>query len=198
MNFKLPKNSLFAILLRSRWWISTAIGTVLGLIGVALLPESLRIVGALSGFPFLVIGALAARRQWRLPSPQQVDKCREEVAALAWPAFAARLEAAFAALRYGVEPVRGSAADFVLHRDGRRTLVSARRWKSARVGLETLRALQEARQAADVSDAVVIALGELTDTARPYATQHRIAVWQAADLAYALRGPAPGPSTAPD
>jgi restriction system protein len=47
-------------------------------------------------------------------------------------------------------------------------------------------------------NAVVIALGELTDTARPYATQHRIAVWQAADLAYALRGPAPGPSTVPD
>jgi restriction system protein len=44
----------------------------------------------------------------------------------------------------------------------------------------------------------VIALGELTDTARPYAAQHRIAVWQAADLAYALRGPAPGPSTAPN
>ena len=141
MNFKLPKNSLFAILLRSRWWISTAIGTAVGLVGVALLPESFRLVGALSGFPFLVIGALAARRQWRLPSPQQVDKCREEVAALAWPAFAARLEAAFAALRYGVEPVRGTAADFVLHRDGRRTLVSARRWKSARVPLLALLAL---------------------------------------------------------
>ena len=41
-------------------------------------------------------------------------------------------------------------------------------------------------------------LGELTDTARPYATPHRIAVWQATDLAYALRGPAPGPSTVPD
>jgi restriction system protein len=66
--------------------------------------------------------------------------------------------------------------------------VSARRWKSARTGLETLRALQAAREAAEAHDALCIALGELTDTARPFAAAHRIAIWQANEIAQALRG----------
>jgi restriction system protein len=70
-------------------------------------------------------------------------------------------------------------------------VVAARRWKSARVGLEALRALQAAREAREAPDALLIALGELTDTARPFAARHRIAVWQAAEIAQALRGKLP-------
>ena len=67
-------------------------------------------------------------------------------------------------------------------------LVCARRWKSSRTGLESLRALQTARDAGDAPDALYIGLGELTDSARSFAAEHRIAVWQAAELAQALRG----------
>ena len=67
-------------------------------------------------------------------------------------------------------------------------LVCARRWKSARTGLESLRALQAARDAGDAPDALYIGLGALTDTARSFAAEHRIAIWQAAELAQALRG----------
>jgi len=81
--------------------------------------------------------------------------------------------------------------DFELERQGRRTLVSARRWKSARLGLEALRALQAEREKADASDALYICLGELTDTARPYAAAHGITVWQAADLTRVLHVRAP-------
>ncbi|HET9977582.1 MAG TPA: restriction endonuclease, partial [Burkholderiaceae bacterium] len=63
MKLKMAENSLFAVLLRSPWWVSTAIGVALGALGVALLPESWRVAAALSGFPFLVIGAMAAWRQ---------------------------------------------------------------------------------------------------------------------------------------
>jgi restriction system protein len=69
--------------------------------------------------------------------------------------------------------------------------VSARRWKSAQTGVETLRALQAAREAAEedlVNDALVIGLGPLTDGARDFAATHRIAVWQAAEVAQALKG----------
>ena len=38
------------------------------------------------------------------------------------------------------------------------------------------------------ADALWIGLGALTDTARPYAAEHGIAVWQVAELAQALRG----------
>jgi len=38
--FKLPRNSLFAMLLRSPWWISFAVAGVLSLVAMALLPEA--------------------------------------------------------------------------------------------------------------------------------------------------------------
>ena len=66
--------------------------------------------------------------------------------------------------------------------------VAARRWKSARTGLEALRPLQAAREASGAADALYIGLGELTDTARPFAATHRIAIWQVGEVALALRG----------
>ena len=109
------------------------------------------------------------------------------------------LEDAFKRDGYSVQRGSGEAVDFVLERKGRRMLVSARRWKSARLGLETLRALQSARDAAEASgetalatdmatDALCIGLGELTDTARPFAATHLVTVWQAPEIAHALRG----------
>ena len=79
----------------------------------------------------------------------------------------------------------------LIERAGRRMVVHARRWKSARLGLETPRALQAARGAAEAPDALCISLGELSDTARPFAAKQRIAIWQAAELAQALKGRAP-------
>ena len=113
---------------------------------------------------------------------------------MAWPAFSQLLEDAFKRDGYSVQ--RGQAGqaqindavDFVLERQGRRTVVSARRWKQARTGLETLRALQAARDAAEAADALCIGLGPLTDTARPFAAEHRVKVWQLQEITLALRG----------
>ncbi len=181
-------NSLFARLLRSPWWISLAIAGVMAVLSLALLPAEFRIAGALSGFPFIVIAAIAARRQWRLPSAARVAMTQQAVATMTWPVFAALLEQAFQRDGYTVRRGRVDAVDFELERQGRTMLVSARRWKSARAGLETLRALQAARETQDAADALYIGLGELSDNARPFVAGHRIAVWQAAELAQALRG----------
>jgi restriction system protein len=192
MKWRMADNSLFAILLRSPWWASALIALAVGLVAAALLPADLRVAGALSGFPFVVIAALAAWRQRQLPSAARVEAVRAAVGAMAWPAFAALLETAFARDGYRVQRAKGDAgADFVLERQGRRMHVSARRWKSAQTGLETLRALQAAREAAEedlVNDALVIALGPLSDSARAFAAEKRIAVWQAAEVAQALKG----------
>ncbi|MEN9420455.1 MAG: hypothetical protein RI988_4076 [Pseudomonadota bacterium] len=191
MAFKMPRNSLFAVLLRSRWWVSLAVGLGIGVVAAALLPDAYRAVGALSGFPFLVIAALAAWRQRHAPSPAELARAQETLARAAWPAFADALQAAFE--RDGWRVTRGTRepVDFVLERRGRQMVVAARRWKSARVGLEALRALQTAREAAQAADALLIALGDISDAARPFAAQHRIAVWQAAEVAQALRGRLP-------
>lgn len=188
MKLKMAPNSLFAILLRSPWWISAAIALVIGLVAAALLPEGFRAIGALSGLPFGVIGALAARRQWRMPSARRVVETQQALATMSWPAFAALLEQAFQRDGYTVQRGQTAAFDFELGRQGRRMLVSARRWKSARTGQDTLRALQTARAAAEAPDALYIGLGELTDSARPFAARHGIAIWQGPELAQALRG----------
>jgi restriction system protein len=187
----MAKNSLFAVLLRSPWWMSIAIASALALLAGALLPPAYRLVGALSALPFVVIGALAARRQWRLPSDAQVSRTVQSVRAMAWPEFAGRLEAAFQRDGYSVKRSAVAPVDFELERAGRRMLVCARRWKSARTGIEVLRALQAARDAAGAPDALCICLGDLTDNAQPFAAEHRIAVWQSAELAQALRGLTP-------
>ena len=191
MKIRMAKNSLFAVLLRSPWWISAAIAVVLAVLALALLPADYRVVGAVSALPFAVIAALAARRQWDLPNAEQVEQTARTLGAMAWPAFALQLEDIFR--RDGWTVQRGSAepVDFELERAGRRMVVHARRWKSARLGLETLRALQVAREAREAPDALCISLGELSDTARPFAAKQRIAIWQAAELAQALKGRAP-------
>lgn len=194
MKFQMAKNSLFAVLLRSPWWISAAIAAALALLSLALLPAEYRVVGALSGMPFVVIGALAARRQWRLPSEASVVRAQQAVATMPWPQFADLLEQAFRRDGYTVQRGTVPAFDFELDRKGRKMLVCARRWKTARTGLETLRALQVAREESGAADALHIGLGELTDNARPFAAQHHIAVWQAAELAQALRGLLPRPT----
>ena len=190
----MAKNSLFATLLRSPWWISAVIALVLGLLGVALLPDRFRVAGALSGLPFAVIAIIAARKQWHLPSAARVAETQQALAAMAWPAFAALLEQAFRRDGYTVQRGKTAAVDFELERQGRRMLVSARRWKSARTGLDALRALQAAREASDAPDALFVGLGEISANAQPFAAEHRIAIWQAAELAQALRGLPLGPA----
>ena len=184
----MAKNSAFAILLRSPWWVSVGIALLLGVLALALLPERFRVVGAMSGLPFVVIGVVAVRRQWRLPSAARVAQTQQALAAMAWPAFSPLLEQAFQRDGYTVQRGKTAGVDFELERQGRRMLVSARRWKSARTGLEALRPLQVAREASAAQDALYIGLGPLSDNAQPFAAQHRIAVWQAAELAHALRG----------
>ena len=186
----MAKNSMFAVLLRSPWWISIGIALAVGLVAAALLPSEFKAVGALSGLPFAVVGALAARRQWHLPSAADVAATQQAVSAMGWPAFVKLLEQAFVRDGYTVRPGKAPGVDFVLERQGRCMLVAARRWKSARTGLEALRPLLAARengQPGEGADALYIGLGELSESAVAFASLNRIAVWQAGELAHALR-----------
>lgn len=187
MKLRMAENSLFAILLRSRWWASAGIAALIALLAWALLPPDWKLAGALVGTPFAVIALMAAWRQRHAPSAARVEQAGQALRAMAWPDFAALLEQAFR--RDGHEVTRrGGAADYTLERKGRQMLVCARRWKSARTGLDALRELQAAREAAGAADALYIGLGEFSEQAADYARAQRIAVWQTAELAQALRG----------
>ncbi len=187
----MAENSLFAVLLRSRWWISFAVAAAVAGLALTLLPDRFQAVGALSSLPFIVIGVMALQRQWNLPSATQVAQAQQTLTTMAWPQFAALLEDGLRRDGYTVRRGTGATIDFELERAGRRGVLSAKRWKSAHTGLDTLRALQVARDDAAAADAIYVCLGDLTKEARPFATKHRITIWQAAELARILRGKLP-------
>ena len=64
----MAEKSLFAVLLRSPWWISFVVVGLITLASGVLLPKEYFVVGALSGFPIFVVGCIAAWKQLRAPS----------------------------------------------------------------------------------------------------------------------------------
>lgn len=177
MKFKPAPNSLFAILLRSPWWASFAVVGAIVALSFALLRTDFAIVGALTSLPFVVIGCMAAWRQWRQPSPVKVAEALAGLAALPSRAASERLQRTWERGGYRVQPLGGSAADWRIERNGRSTLVSARRWKAATHGVEPLRELHAAMQREGVDSGLYLAgQGTLSDSARIFARDHGITV----------------------
>ena len=183
MNWKLNDNSLFAILLRSPWWISLAIAGAVVAVALALLPEAYRTAGAVAGFPFLVIGCLAARNQLRAPSVARVDRTLAAVRAMSWDEFSGALEEAYRRHGYGVSAIGGAAANFEITKEGRTALVSCKRWKVAQTGVGPLRDLLEAKKAQDAADCIYVAAGGFTANARAFAAEKSVRLLEDAPLA---------------
>jgi len=186
MDWRLNENSLFAILLRSPWWISVAIACAMTAIALALMPEAYRIFGALTGLPFLVIGCIAAWKQWEAPSSARIDKTLATVRAMSWVEFSRVMEAAYRRQGYAVSALRGSAADFEITKEGRTALVHCKRWKVARTGVDALSELHAMKEARDAHECIYVAAGEITDNARIYAAKHGIKLVGGAELARLL------------
>ncbi len=188
MKLKMAEKSLFAILLRSPWWISILIAAVISLAASAMLPREVAAYGISAGFPFLVVGIVAAWRQLRMPSPSRVAELIETVNAMPWRDFANAVEQAFRRDGYEVRRLTGPAADFEIAKGGRTVLVSAKRWKAAGAGIEPLRELQTASEKAEARESIFITTGQLTDNARSFAAQKNIRVMQGNSLAELLQG----------
>jgi restriction system protein len=187
VKLKMAQNSLFAILLRSRWWVSWLIAAATALVARLLLPKGYEAFAVFSAIPFIVIGAIAAWKQLRRPSPTRVKETLRAVAAMSWTTFADALEKAFRDDGHVVTRLPGPAADFQVTRAGRLTLVSGRRWKAAHTGIERLRALHKAMAACNATSGVYVALGEASDAASAFARENGIEILRGEDLAMLLR-----------
>jgi restriction system protein len=181
---KMHQNSLFAVLLRSRWWVSlvVAAGVVAGLRLV--LPDVYAFFAAI---PFVVIAAVAAWRQLRAPSEVEVQKTLDALRAKPWEEFAAALEAAFRREGYEVKRLDGKEADFELTRGGRVALVGCKRWKVARTGIEPMRELLAARRRREAHECIYIAAGEVTENAAAFCAQNGIRLVRGPELARMMR-----------
>ncbi len=188
MKLKMAENSLFAILLRSSWLWSVGIAVAIVAIARLALPPEYVAYGAAGAFPFVVIGAIAAWKQLRAPSAASVDHTLKAIGTMSWNDFASVVESGFRRDGYAVKRLAGPAADFEVTKGGRTLLVSCKRWKVARTGIEPLRELQAAKDAGDAQQCIYIAAGELSDNARKFAAANGIRVLQGAELARLLRG----------
>jgi len=185
---KMHENSLFAVLLRSPWWISIGVAVATAVVSRFMLakfemPEPYAIFVAL---PFLVIGSVAGWRQLRAPSAKRVAGTLESLRALSWDEFSAALEDAFRRDGYAVNRLKGAGADLELNKSGRVSLVACKRWKADRAGIEPLRELDAARQARDAQECIYVAAGGVTDNARAFAAQTNIRLLGDAELAALL------------
>jgi restriction system protein len=181
VKFKMSEKSLFAVLLRSPWWISFVLVAVIALAAGALLPKEYAGVGMLGGFPFFVIGCMAMWRQRNLPSAAELEKGMSMLSSMGWRDFSALLETAFTRQGYAVKHLNG-AADMQLEKKGVLTVVSAKRWKAAALGVESLRELVAARDAIEARNCVCITLGQVSAKANEFAEQNRITLISDADL----------------
>ncbi|WP_280152710.1 restriction endonuclease [Piscinibacter sp. XHJ-5] len=188
MKLKMAQNSLFAILLRSRWWVSFAAGGAMALVARIVAPAGYEGLALFAAFPFVTIGCIAAWKQLRAPSPARVAQTLQAVGAMPWTEFAAVLEEGFRRQGYEVARLADAAADLQLTQAGRTTLVSAKRWKAARLGIEPLRDLHKVVERREAHGGLCIALGEVSDNARDFAKAQRIELMQGDQLAALLHG----------
>ena len=186
MKLKMSKNSLFAILLRSPWWISFCVVAVIALASKALLPDGYVAFGVMGSLPFVGIAFMAAWRQWRAPSTVQLADTLQKAGAMSWREFSSAVEQGFGRQAYRVTRLPGPAADFKLEKNGQTTLVSCKRWKASNQGVEALRELVALQQAQGAGHSIYISLGQVTATAQKFAQANGIMLMSDASLAQLL------------
>jgi restriction system protein len=182
MKLSLPKNSLYAILLRSPWWASVLAALVFGALVRFILPTVYAVFAML---PFFGIAAYAAWRQFSGPSATRVAGILEHLRTLSSESFLAAIEEAYRREGYEVKRLDTAHADLELAKDSRTTLLACKRWKATRTGIEPLRGLHAAARARD-AQCIYVAAGEVTETAREFAAKQSIRLVQGADLAQLL------------
>lgn len=187
MKFKPSKDSIFAVLVRSPWWMSAGIALLFIAGAIAALPRDYWAIGVFAAVPFVVTAVLAGSRQLRTPSSDRVEAIAAAAAAMPWAAFSSAIQAGFERDGCQVERLNGAGADFALTKDDHIALVSAKRWKAARTGSDPVQELQNARERRGAREAIYIALGEISPSARQYASKHDISFMTAPDLAKLLR-----------
>ena len=177
---KLSQNSLFAVLLRSPWWVSAlvAIAIVMGL--RLMVPDVYAVFGAL---PVVVLAVYVAWKQLRAPSPARIAATLERLRAMPWEDFSRALGEAFGREGCTVKALEMPQADFELVLGSHVTLVACKRWKATRTGVEPLRELEAARSAREAHKCIYFAAGEITAQARAFAAEKKIRLVEGEEIA---------------
>lgn len=188
MALRMAKNSIFAILLRSPWWVSGLVSLALALVGCVLMPPGYGIYGLATGVPFAIVCAMALKKQWGMPSPARTAAMLERIRAMSWRDFSDEIERALQRDGFEVKRVDMPEADFSITSNGRTALVSCRRWKVASTGVEPLRELCKAVERDGLYDAFYVTAGEFTPKAMDFAVEKKMRLLHGPALVKLMRG----------
>lgn len=182
MKFGLAKNSIFAVLLRSPWWVSAVVAVLLLGLALTILPRHYAGFGVFAVLPFAGISVVTGWRERRTPSAAQLTQMVTTVSAMSWSEFSAVLAQGFKNDGCEVLVLSGNPIDFELRRTGKVALVCAKRWKAAHIGVAALQDLHAAQQARHAHESLYVALGEFSEAAQKFANEHAIRLVQAPEL----------------
>jgi restriction system protein len=174
MKLNIGKNSVFAILLRARWWVSALIAAFIALLGYAALPAPYKLFGTMTSMPFWIVSAAAAWRQLRAPNPAYIEHRLQMFRALPWQDFSAGVEQALVRDGFVVTRLNQSAADFAIAGTERKGLVACKRWKTPTTGVEPLRELHQTALAASAQECIYMTAGGFTPNAIAFAADKKI------------------------
>ena len=187
MRFKMHERSLFAVLLRSPWWVSVLIAAAIALLVRLTFSSEYMVFGMTGALPFLGVAVVALVRQLRAPSAGRVAATLGAAQAMSWRDFSTVVEAAFVRDGFGVARIDLPAADFEITKAGRVTLVSCKRWTAANQGVGPLQELVALRKSREAAEVAYVSTGALTDNAQKYAADFGVRLISGVDLAQLLR-----------
>ncbi|MEY4028294.1 MAG: hypothetical protein RLZZ329_2014, partial [Pseudomonadota bacterium] len=142
-----------------------------------------KTAGMLGAFPFLVIGVMAAWRQRNAISASRIQELLEQARGMGWRDFSVLVEEALRQQGFVVARLTDGPADFQIEKNGRVTLVSAKRWKAATVGAEHLRELLAARESRDAFSCTCMSLGIFSQAAIDLANNSPMQLLGSANIA---------------
>jgi len=179
MKIKMRENSLFAILLRSPWWYSIAIGGFVTIFSVAVLGPRFSMYGIAIAIPFFGLGTYAFYKQAQRPSVQKIAETDAWIRKMPAREFTAIVTKAYEDDGYVVVPYKGKAAELLVEKENRQTLVSCKRVKAASHGTEPLEALIDAGDKEDIGRFTYFALSGVSQDAAELAHKNYMDIYDA-------------------
>ena len=185
-------SKLFAeSLILAPWWVSIILaGLVFVLLvwwfpALSLEPIIYKLLQAISptmayfiSGMLLLMAGVSALRQWKVKTQFENQESLDSLIKLEWKEFEDLTAELFRRRGFKVEESLGSGADggvdLRFRKEGEKTLVQCKRWKSTKVGLPVVRELLGAMTAENTKYGILVTTSRFTSEAQAFASQHSI------------------------
>lgn len=200
----MPKRTSFLDdLITLPWWFSIALATVVYFGLKFYLPtvhfQSPAFQGIGKAFPnmagmfasiFIFTAAISAYHAWRRGELLDRQTSVNSIKEISWKDFEYLVSEAYRRQGYSVQENTGGGADggvdLVLSKNGERTMVQCKNWKSSKVGVTTIRELFGVVTAERATEGIVVCSGHFTNDAIEFAEGNPITLVDGVALSHLI------------